>query len=91
MHGLITQLGNENVVTLTITPSGDPVTIYRSFTGSQVFLVWRPAEQADNILVMFVNEGRDRAIFNYVHAPSNQGIPGSWRTDQWGSKIESRG
>ena len=32
----------------------------------QVFLLWRSAKEGNNIFVMFVNDGCDRAILNYV-------------------------
>src|SRR6516225_10605540 len=57
----------------------------------QVFLLWRPAKQGNNIFVMFVNEGCDRAILDHIYPSSNEGVPRGGDTDHRWSKVELRG
>ena len=91
IHCAIAQLRNENVVTLSITPGGDTVALDRTIGPGQMVLTWRPAKQRNDIFVMLVNEGGDRAILDHICPSSNEGVPGSWGTDHRGCKIESRG
>src|SRR5262249_20398460 len=56
----------------------------------QVFLLWRPAKQGNNIFVMFVNEGCHRAILDHIYSSSKEGVSRSRDTDHRWSKVEFR-
>src|SRR5690348_1870994 len=57
----------------------------------QMFLLWRPAKQGNNVFVMFVNEGCDRSILNHINPASKKGVPRSRGTDHGWNKVEFRG
>jgi hypothetical protein len=91
IHFAVTQLGNENVIAFGIAPGGDVIALDGIVALRQVFFLWRPAKQGDDVIVMFVNESCNRSILDHIDPASNEGVPRSRGTDYRRSKVEFRG